>query len=102
MNARPSILELDRIRRDIGARLRIDYEVAEPLPRLLMTLLKELEIHVHDAEGERLFAQVEARAAELLRAAGRQPREAHRSEGENADGKVHIVRPPEIRTGQVR
>jgi hypothetical protein len=76
MNARTSIPELDRIRRDIGARLRIDYEVAEAPPQHLRALLKELEIHFHDAEGERLFAEVEARVAELLRAAGRQPRDA--------------------------
>ena len=66
MNARPSIRELDRIRRDIGARLRIDHEVAEPPPQRLMALLKELEIHVHDAEVGRLFAEVDARVAELL------------------------------------
>jgi hypothetical protein len=65
MNARPSIRELDRICRDIGARLRIDYEVAEAPPQLLMALLKELEIHFHDAEGERLFGEVDARVAEL-------------------------------------
>jgi hypothetical protein len=70
MNARTNLPELDRIRRDIGARLRIEYEVAEP-PPLLVALLKELEIHEHDVEGQRLFAQVEARVAELLRAAGR-------------------------------
>jgi hypothetical protein len=76
MNARPSIRELDRICRDIGARLRIDHEVAEPPPQLLMALLKKLEMHVHDAEVGRLFAEVDARVAELLRAAGRQPRDA--------------------------
>jgi hypothetical protein len=72
MNARTSLPELDRIRRDIGARLRINYEVvAEPPPRLLMALLKKLEIHVHEAQGERLFAEVDARVAELKRAAFR-------------------------------
>jgi hypothetical protein len=71
MNVRPSIHELDRIRRDIGARLRIEPEVAEPPPRLLMALLKKLEIHVHEAQGERLFAEVDARVAELKRAAFR-------------------------------
>jgi hypothetical protein len=73
MNARPKIHELDRIRRDIGARLRIEHEVAGPPPQLLMRLLKELEIHFHDAEGERLFAEVDASVAELKRAAGRAP-----------------------------
>jgi hypothetical protein len=76
MNARTNLPELDRICRDIGARLRIDYEVAEPPPQLLMALLKKLEMHVHDAEGGRLFAEVDVRVAELLRAAGRQPRDA--------------------------
>jgi hypothetical protein len=65
---------LDRIRRDIGVRLRIDPAVFEPLPHSLIALLKELEIHVHHAEGERLFAEIDARVAELLNAAGKQPR----------------------------
>jgi hypothetical protein len=77
MNARTNFRELDRIRKDIGARLRIEHEVAEPPPQLLVALLKELEIHEHDVEGQRLFAQVEARADELLRAAGRQPGDVH-------------------------
>ena len=88
MNARTSLPELDRIRRDIGARLRIDYEVAEPPPRLLMALLKELETREHDLEGQRLFAQVEARAAELLRAAGRPPGNVHGLESRIADETV--------------
>jgi hypothetical protein len=73
MNARTSFAELNRIRRDIGARLRIEHEVAEPPPQRLMALLKELEIQVHDAQGERLFAEVDARVTELKRAVGRQP-----------------------------
>jgi hypothetical protein len=73
MNARTGFPELDRIRRDIGARLRIEHEVAAPPPQLLMALLRELEIHEHDVEGQRLFARVEAHVAELFRAAGRQP-----------------------------
>jgi hypothetical protein len=73
MNARMNFPEEHRIRRDIGTQLRIEHEVAAPPPRLLMALLKELEIHEHDVETERLFAQAEARADELLRAAGRQP-----------------------------
>jgi hypothetical protein len=88
MKARTNFPELDRIRRDIGARLRIEHEVAEPPPQLLMALLKELEIHEHDVEGQRLFAQVEARAAELLRAAGRQPGDAHNLESRTADETV--------------
>jgi hypothetical protein len=88
MNARTNSPELDRIRRDIGARLRIEHEVAEPPPRLLLALLKELEIYEHDVEGQRLFAQVEARAAELLRAAGRQPGDVHALESRTADETV--------------
>jgi hypothetical protein len=90
MKARTNFPELDRIRRDIGARLRIEHEVAAPPPQLLMALLRELEIHEHDVEGQRLFARVEARVAELFRAAGRQPRDVPGSEGANADEKVHI------------
>jgi hypothetical protein len=88
MNARTNFRELDRIRKDIGARLRIEHEVAEPPPQLLVALLKELEIHEHDVEGQRLFAQVEARADELLRAAGRQPGDAHGFKGRTADETV--------------
>jgi hypothetical protein len=88
MNARTGFPELDRIRRDIGARLRIEHEVAEPPPQLLMALLKELEIHEHDVEGQRLFAQVEARADELLRAAGRKPGDAHGLERRTTDETV--------------
>ena len=36
MNARTNFRELDRIRKDIGARLRIEHEVAEPPPQLLV------------------------------------------------------------------
>jgi hypothetical protein len=43
VNARPNIQELDRIRRDIGARLRTEYAVAEPAPQSLVALRKELE-----------------------------------------------------------
>jgi hypothetical protein len=102
MNARPSIHELDRIRRDIGARLRIEHAVTEPTPESLIALLKELETSIRDAKREKLFAEVDARLAELLHAAGRQPREANGSEGENADETVHIISPPKVRSGQVR
>ena len=88
MNARPTIHELDRIRRDIGARLRIEHEVAEPPPQLLMALLKELEIHEYDVESQRLFAQVQARADELLRAAGRQPGDVHDFKGRTVQETV--------------
>jgi hypothetical protein len=102
MNARPSIPELDRIRRDIGARLRIEHAVTEPAPENLIALLKELATRVRDAKRERLFAEVDAQLAELLRAAGRQPRDLRCSEDGNADGTVHTGRPPEVHTGQVR
>ena len=88
MNARTNLPELDRIRRDIGARLRIEHEVAEPPPQLLVALLKELEIHEHDVEGQRLFAQVEGWVVELLRAAGRQPGDLHGLESRTADETV--------------
>jgi hypothetical protein len=80
MNARPSIHELDRIRRDIGARLRIEHAVTEPTPESLIALLKELETSIRDAKREKLFAGVDACVAELLRAAGRRPRDVRGTE----------------------
>jgi hypothetical protein len=85
MNARPTIHELDRIRRDIGARLQIEHAVAEPAPESLLALLKELETRLRDAKRERLFAEVDVRVAQLLRAAGRRPREMHSSDDGNAE-----------------
>jgi hypothetical protein len=70
MNAMPQIRELDRIIRDIGVQLRVEPEVSEPLPQKLKALLKELEILVHHAERQRLFAEIEIRVAELIDAAG--------------------------------
>jgi hypothetical protein len=89
MNARPNTREFDRIRRDLGARLRIEHAVAEPAPQSLIALLKDLETRVRDAERERVFAEVEGRVAELLRAV-RQLRDVHRSEGAKADETVHL------------
>jgi hypothetical protein len=80
MNARPNIHGLDRIRRDISSALRAECAVPEPVPHSLVALLKDLETRVRDAESERLFAEVDARVAELLRAIGRQPRCAGGSE----------------------
>jgi hypothetical protein len=80
MNARPSIRELDRIRRDIGARLRIEHAVTETAPESLVALLKELVTRVRDAKREKLFAGVDACVAELLRAAGRRPRDVRGTE----------------------
>jgi hypothetical protein len=77
--------ELDRIRRDIGARLRIEHAVTEPAPESPIAHLKELATRVHDATREKLIAEVDAQVAELLRAAGRQPQDAHRPAGESAD-----------------
>jgi hypothetical protein len=71
MNARPNIRELDRVRRDIGARLRIEYAVTEPAPENIIALLKELATSVRDTKREKLFAEVDAQVAEVLRAAGR-------------------------------
>jgi hypothetical protein len=89
MNARPSIHELERIRRDIGARLRIEHAVTEPASESLIALLRDLQNRVLDAEREKVFAEVEPRVAELLRAV-RQLRDVHRSEGANADETVHL------------
>jgi hypothetical protein len=38
----------------------------------------------------KLFAEVDAQVAEVLRAAGRQPRNAHGSEGGNSDETVRL------------
>jgi hypothetical protein len=67
MNAKPNIRELDRIRTDIGSALRT---FADPAPQSLIALLRNLEACVRDAELEKLFAEVDARVAELLCAAG--------------------------------
>jgi hypothetical protein len=69
---------------------------------LLKALLKILETRVRDAKREKLFAEVDAQVAEVLRAAGRRPRDVRSSEDGNADGTVHTVRPPEVHAGQVR
>ena len=85
MNARPNTRELDRIRSAVGSALRTEHEVAEPAPQSLIALLKELETRVRDAEREKVFAEVEARVAELLRAAGRQPGDVHGWESRTAE-----------------
>jgi hypothetical protein len=68
MNITTSVL--DRINKGIGAALRTEYEVAEPAPERLLVLLKDLETQVRDAKRDGLFAEVDMRIAELLRAAG--------------------------------
>jgi hypothetical protein len=68
-NARPRIRELNRISIDVGAQLRVEPDGLGSLPHSLIALLKEVEIHFHRAEGERLFAEIDARVAELLNAA---------------------------------
>jgi hypothetical protein len=73
MNVRASVNELDRIRRDIGVALKGEHEATEPAPPSLMALLSKLEALVRDIEGERLFARVDSRIAELICAAGREP-----------------------------
>jgi hypothetical protein len=76
MNARTNIRELDRIRTDIGAALRIKQDAADtakPASQNLTFLLGVLEAHARDAERERLFAEVDARINELIRVAGREP-----------------------------
>jgi hypothetical protein len=74
MNVRPNIHELDRIRRDVGAQLRIEHEVTEPAPESLIALLRDLQSRILNAEREKVFAEVESRVEELLCAVGRKPR----------------------------
>ena len=68
-----SVNELDRIRRDVGSSLR-SFEVGEPAPPSLIALLQELEKRVRQTERDRVFAAVHASIAEMLRAAGKEPR----------------------------
>jgi hypothetical protein len=46
--------------------------VAEPAPESLTALLRDLKARILDAERDRLFAEVDVRIAELIRAAGRE------------------------------
>jgi hypothetical protein len=72
MNVRASARELDRIRKHIGAELRLERDdFAEPVPESLLALLKDPETRVRDAEREKVFAEVDARIDELFRATGR-------------------------------
>jgi hypothetical protein len=68
---------LARIRSDIGAALRREAGLVEqPTPPNLMELLRELEARVRrDTTRERLFVDVDACIADLLRAVGREPQE---------------------------
>jgi hypothetical protein len=99
VNARPQIQVLDRIRRDIGARLRTEYAEAEPAPQGLVALLKELETRVGHAELERRFAEVDERVAELLHAVGRRSRNICRADDD--DASVTDAR-SEVRPGEGR
>jgi hypothetical protein len=75
MNVRASPHDFDRIRSTIGAALRVEHDrVAEPAPQSLMDLLRQLEIHARDAQREKVFADVDAAVAVLVRAAGREPK----------------------------
>jgi len=87
MNAGPITRELNRIRSAVGSALRTE-KVADPAPQSLIALLKELET-VFATRAREGVPDVR-RGAELLRAAGRQPRDVLGSEGANADEKVHI------------
>jgi hypothetical protein len=93
MNARPNNYELNRIRKDISSAFRAERDVMAPAPQSLIALLKELETRVRDAELERLYTAVDARVADLLRAVGREPCNAHGSKGGNGDETIHVVRP---------
>jgi hypothetical protein len=65
------------IRTKLGEALRLQYDLAEPMPRGLLELLSQLDTGacVRDVTQERLYAEVEQGIAELLREAGRPPRE---------------------------
>jgi hypothetical protein len=75
MNVRTSPPDLDRIRSTIGTALRVEYDAAaEPAPQSLIDLLRQLEIHVRDAQREKAFADVDVAVDVLVRAAGREPK----------------------------
>jgi hypothetical protein len=57
------------VRRDIAAALRTAGAVDEPAPAGLLTMLADLERRLRDGERERLYAEVDHRIDELLRAA---------------------------------
>jgi hypothetical protein len=77
MNVRASPHDFDRIRSTIGAALRVEHDsAAEPAPQNLMDLLRQLEIHARDAQREKVFADVDAAVAVLVRAVGREPKKA--------------------------
>ena len=76
MNVRASPHDLERMRSTIGAALRVEHDsVAERAPQSLMDLrqleIHGLEIHGRDAQREKVFADVDAAVAVLVRAAGR-------------------------------
>ena len=75
MNVRASPHDFTRIRSTIGAALRVEHDsVAEPAPQRLRNLLSQLENHARDAQREKVFADVDAAVAVLVRAAGREPK----------------------------
>jgi hypothetical protein len=75
MNVRASLHDFDRIRSTIGAALRVEHDTpVEPAPQSLIDLLRQLEIHVRDVQYEKVFADVDAAVAVLVRAAGREPK----------------------------
>jgi hypothetical protein len=78
MNVRTSPHDFTRIRSTIGAALRVEHDrIADPAPQRLMNLLRQLEIleiHARDAQREKVFADVDAAVAVLVRAAGREPK----------------------------
>jgi hypothetical protein len=75
MNVRASPHDFTRIRSTIGAALRVEHDrIADPAPQRLMNLLRQLESHARDAQREKVFADVDAAVAVLVRAAGREPK----------------------------
>jgi hypothetical protein len=88
MNVRASPHDFTRIRSTIGAALRVEHDrIADPAPqrhesskatrdpRARRPARKGLlEIHARDAQREKVFADVDAAVAVLVRAAGREPK----------------------------
>ena len=69
MNVRASPHDFIRIRSTIGAALRVEHDsVAQPAPQRLRNLLSQLENHARDAQREKVFADVDAAVAVLVRA----------------------------------
>lgn len=71
----PSYLE--PIRAKIGKGVREQYDVMEPVPQSLVALLRRLETSAgaRETKEARLFAELDECVGEMVRAAGRTPRD---------------------------